>query len=158
MGSVVPRTLRRVVAVAAVLAVSAVGLSTPTSADNGGFTDVPPGAYYAEAVDWLVAENITNGVAPGLFAPDDVVTRDQMAAFLWRFMGSPAPLASPDFTDVPPGVYFTDAVAWLAENGITQGIGNGLYGPAQVVSRSQMAAFLWRLAGSPTPHVAATSS
>ncbi|RMH79389.1 MAG: S-layer homology domain-containing protein, partial [Actinomyces sp.] len=47
--------------------------------------------YYAPAVDWLAARGITTGVGGGRYAPDDPVTRAQMATFLWRLAGSPVP-------------------------------------------------------------------
>ena len=56
---------------------------------TAGFADVPPGRFYSRAVDWLLHRGITAGTAPGRFSPEDVVTRAQMAAFLWRLAGSP---------------------------------------------------------------------
>ena len=47
------------------------------------------GSFYEEAVDWLAASGITTGVDEDRFAPDDPVTRAQMATFLWRRAGSP---------------------------------------------------------------------
>jgi hypothetical protein len=62
-------------------------------APPGGFSDVPAGAYYATAANWLKAEGITTGYAGNAtrFAPDVTVTRAQMAAFLWRMAGQPPP-------------------------------------------------------------------
>ncbi len=51
------------------------------------FTDVQPGAYYADAVDWAVAKEITNGKTATTFAPKDPCTRAEMAAFLFRLSG-----------------------------------------------------------------------
>ena len=45
--------------------------------------------YYADAVDWLLHRGITTGVGGNRFAPNDPVTRAQMATFLWRLAGSP---------------------------------------------------------------------
>jgi len=53
------------------------------------FTDVPSGAYYADAVAWLVGQGITTGTTATTYSPDDPVTRGQMAAFLWRYAGEP---------------------------------------------------------------------
>ena len=55
------------------------------------------------------------------------------------------------FDDVPAGAYYADAVAWAAEQGITGGIGNDLFGPDRLCTRAQMVTFLWRSAGSPEP-------
>ena len=55
------------------------------------------------------------------------------------------------FADVPANSYYADAVLWAAKNGITGGIGNGLFGPNQPCTRAQIVTFLWRAAGSPEP-------
>ncbi|MEZ5165373.1 MAG: S-layer homology domain-containing protein [Acidimicrobiales bacterium] len=62
---------------------------TPGGAPPAGFADVKAGAYYAKAVDWLLYRGITTGVGGNRFAPDDPVSRAQMATFLWRLAGSP---------------------------------------------------------------------
>ena len=54
------------------------------------FFDVLVGAFYAEPVTWLASEGITSGTTPTTFSPDDVVTRGQIATFLWRLAGEPA--------------------------------------------------------------------
>lgn len=113
------------------------------------FADVPEDAYYADAVDWAVRNGITNGVADGIFAPDVSCTRAQAVTFLWRAAGAPAADADCDFTDVDPSDYYYDAVVWAVKNGITNGIGNGLFAPDEVCTRAQIVTFLYRMAGSP---------
>ncbi|MGB0995984.1 MAG: S-layer homology domain-containing protein [Acidimicrobiales bacterium] len=71
-----------------------------------------------------------------------------MATFLWRLEGEPRATTAP-FSDVPRGRYFSEAIDWLFERGITTGTGGRRFSPDAVVTRGQMAAFLWRLAGSP---------
>jgi hypothetical protein len=115
--------------------------------------DVPSGAFFAPAVRCLVHQRITNGIAgqPNRYGPDLVVTRAQMATFLWRLAGQPTPRRPNAFTDVPAGTWFTAAATWLAERGISTGV-NGdptRFAPDRPVTRSQMAAFLWRFANSP---------
>lgn len=121
------------------------------SVDGSGdeFTDVPAGAYYAEAVAWLKAEGITTGTSPTTYSPDQVVTRAQMAAFLHRLVGEPGGNPAHGFSDVPSGTYYSEAVRWLKNEGITTGTSATTYSPGDVVTRAQMAAFLWRLAGEP---------
>lgn len=114
-----------------------------------GFGDVPSGAYYETSVGFLVERGITTGTSPTTYAPDEVVSRAQMAAFLWRFSGERPASGPSGFTDVPSGVYYTEAVAWLAEERITTGTSDTTYSPDLAVSRGQMATFLWRLAGEP---------
>ena len=71
-----------------------------------------------------------------------------MATFLWRFAGEPR-ASSPAFADVPAGSYYHDAVGWLAAQGITTGTSPTTFSPHDIVTRAQMAAFLWRFAGEP---------
>ncbi len=121
----------------------------PAGAPPAGFIDVPSGQYYSEAIDWLASTGITTGTGFGRFSPEDPVTRGQMAAFLWRLEGSPGGSAPAGFVDVPPGRFYSDAVDWLLARGITTGTQPGYFSPDEVVTRGQMATFLWRLAGSP---------
>ncbi len=121
----------------------------PSGAPAAAFSDVPRGTYYSAAVDWLSQTGITTGTGFGRFSPDDPVTRGQMAAFLWRLENRPGGSPRAGFSDVPSGKYYTQAVDWLLHRGITTGLGAGRYGPDEVVTRGQMATFLWRLAGSP---------
>ncbi len=116
---------------------------------TGRFCDVTPSAYYAAAVDWMVARGITTGVSPTLYGPHLTLTRAQMVTFLWREVGSPGGYRSPGFVDVPSGRYYTAAVAWAAATGVTTGVGNGRFAPDEPVTRAQAAAFLHRAAGSP---------
>ncbi len=121
----------------------------PHGSPSSGFSDVPSGQYYSEAVDWLFDAGITTGTSPGIYSPHDPVTRGQLATFLWRLEESP--LGSPwaGFSDVPRGRYYSEAVDWLLAQGITTGTSPGVYSPEDSVTRGQMATFLWRLAGSP---------
>ena len=117
------------------------------------FGDVAPPAFYNDSVSWLVASNITSGIAAGVYAPNGGVTRGQMAAFLWRLQCSPASGTNHSFGDVAPPAFFDTPVSWLVEAGVTGGVAPGVFSPNGPVTRGQMAAFLWRLAGSPAPGV-----
>ncbi|MHC5558883.1 S-layer homology domain-containing protein [Kocuria sp. U4B] len=123
------------------------------------FADVATGHVFYKEIAWLAERGISTGwvSATGVrtYRPAQPVARSQMAAFLYRMAGSPAytpPRVSP-FRDVPTGHVFYKEIAWLAERGISTGwvsaTGVRTYRPAQPVARSQMAAFLYRAAGSP---------
>lgn len=118
------------------------------------FGDVPRGGEVERAVRWLAARGITTGVGGSAanFAPRASVTRGQMAAFLWRLMDRPVAPASCGFTDVAATAFYATAVCWLAANGITTGTNaeGTTFSPNAPVTRSQMARFLWRLAGEPS--------
>lgn len=121
------------------------------SAETGsfGFPDVPLGEFYTEPVSWAVNSDITTGFTDGTFRPAEVVTRAQVAVFLWRLSCSPATTPTGAFSDVPTGQYYSEAVSWLVGTGITSGTGNGRFSPDAAVDRGQMAVFLHRLVGEP---------
>ena len=120
----------------------AAGSPAPKSASN--FTDVPADAYYAKAVAWAVENGITGGTGDGKFSPDATCTRAQAVTFLYRASGSPAVSGNAAFTDVAADAYYAAAVTWAEKNGITGGIGGGLFGSGSNCTRSQIVAFLWR--------------
>ena len=112
------------------------------------FADVPADAYHAKAVEWAVKKGITNGKANGLFGSNDPCTRGQIVTFLWRAAGSPAPKGTAKVpTDVLPGSYCYDAVAWALENGITNGLADGTFGVNNTCTRGQSVTFLYRAMG-----------
>ncbi|MEZ5381862.1 MAG: S-layer homology domain-containing protein [Microthrixaceae bacterium] len=114
------------------------------TAPDPGFGDVPSGSYYENAVAWLAAMGISTGTGPGAYSPNDTVSRAQMAVFLHRAFGSPTGSPPHSFADVPSGSYYTDAVSWLVDQGITSGTGPGTYSPNANVNRAQIAVFLNR--------------
>ena len=116
------------------------------------FTDVAAGAYFARGVDWLVDGALTNGFGgPRRFSPGVTLNRSQMALFLWRLMGRPAPVTSPcEFGDMVNRLQEEiDATCWLKEEGVTRGTNaaSTRYSPLAPVTREQMGAFMFRLAG-----------
>ncbi len=109
------------------------------------FTDVKPGAFYELAVAWAVEKGITKGETDTTFAPDATCTRGQIVTFLWRFKGEPAPVSTTtQFTDVNPGGYYMNAVAWAVEKEITKGLTKTTFGPEATCSRGQVVTFLYR--------------
>ena len=79
-----------------------------------------------------------------MFSPDATCTRAQSVTFLYRAAGSPAVSGSAEFGDVATNAYYADAVAWAAKNGITGGIGGGLFGSGNDCTRAQIVTFLYR--------------
>ena len=112
------------------------------------FADVPADAYYAKAVEWAQKMGITNGKTDVLFGSNDPCTRGQIVTFLWRAAGSPAPKGTVKVpSDVLPGSYCYDAVAWAIENGITNGLADGSFGVNNTCTRGQSVTFLYRTMG-----------
>ena len=121
----------------------AAGCPEPTGTASA-FSDVTAGAYYEKAVAWAVENKITDGVGDGRFDPNGIVNRAQAVTFLYRAKGAPEATASESFTDVPAGEYYADAVAWAVANGITNGMGDGAFAPANSCVRGQTVTFLYR--------------
>ena len=108
------------------------------------FTDVAPDAYYAKAVAWAIENGITTGTAAAAFSPDDTCTRAQAVTFLARALNAEAANTALSFTDVAADAYYAKAVAWAVENGVTDGVGSGLFAPNEHCTRGQIVTFLWR--------------
>ena len=117
---------------------------SPAPKNMSSFTDVPADAFYAKAVAWAVENGITGGTGDGKFSPDATCTRAQSVTFLYRAAGSPKVSSSAEFGDVATNAYYADAVAWAAKNGITGGIGGGLFGSDNNCTRAQIVTFLYR--------------
>ena len=109
------------------------------------FTDVAADAYYAQAVLWAVEKGITNGTSETTFGPDQTCTRAHAVAFLYRMSGSPAAAGS-TFSDVAADAYYSAAVAWAVEKGITNGTSGTTFSPDDTCTRGQIVTFLYRLA------------
>ena len=108
------------------------------------FTDVKAGSYYYDAVLWAVEQGITAGTSATTFAPDLNCSRAQIVTFLYRAAGSPAVSGSPAFSDVASDAYYAKAVKWAQANGITSGIGGGLFGSNDNCTRAQIVTFIYR--------------
>ncbi len=114
------------------------------------FTDVPPAAYFYDAVEWAVANGITAGKTETTFAPNESCTRAQAVSFMYRAAGHPSvDGTNQPFTDVKPADYFATPVQWALENGITAGVTADKFGPHNPCTRGQIVSFLYRAAGSP---------
>lgn len=108
------------------------------------FTDVKAGSDYYDAVLWAVEQGITAGTSATTFAPDLNCSRAQIVTFLYRAAGSPAVSGSPAFSDVASDAYYAKAVKWAQANGITSGIGGGLFGSNDNCTRAQIVTFIYR--------------
>ena len=117
-----------------------------TTPSTPSFKDVPRDHPFYKEIEWMRARGITTGWSDGTFRPNAPVNRDAMAAFFYRYAGSPAysaPAVSP-FSDVSTGSQFYREIAWLADQRITTGWPDGSFRPVQPIERGAMAAFLHR--------------
>ena len=141
----------RVVLLALALVFS-LNLTAFAAVDDTGFSDVDAGSWYADAVAYVRDNGLMSGTSDTTFEPDSTMTRAMLVTTLYRAAGSP-PLGSENlgypFADVPGDAWYADGVYWARQNGVVNGLTEEEFGPDAPVSREQIAAILWRYAGSP---------
>lgn len=126
---------------------------SPAVSQASNFRDVSAGAYYADAAAWASTNGIVTGYGNGLFGSNDPVTREQIAAILWRYQGSPAPAGTAaSFADQSTiSSYAISAVAWARESGIVGGMEGNRFAPKNNATRAQVAMILWNFLRNETP-------
>ena len=110
------------------------------------FHDVTEGDWFYEAVRYAYETGLMDGVGDSLFAPNSETTRAQLVTILYRLAGEPEPGGDSGFSDVAAGTWYTDAVAWAAQNGIVNGVSDTEFAPGDDITREQLAAILYRYA------------
>lgn len=113
------------------------------------FSDVPVGAWYIDAVQYVYDNGIMKGEGYGIFAPNAPMTRAMVAQIMYALAGSPTVSGDMPFTDVPAGRWYYDAVLWANQNGVVVGMGDGTFAPNNNITRQEYAAILYRYENSP---------
>ncbi|MEG2421465.1 MAG: S-layer homology domain-containing protein [Oscillospiraceae bacterium] len=114
-----------------------------------GFTDVSAESYCAKAVDWATENQITKGVSATRFAPEDLITREQMAALLYRYAtvqkisATESKSAYADSAEIAD--FAKQAVDFCSAKGLMQGVGENQFAPKRQAIRAEMAAVLQRM-------------
>ncbi|MPM08903.1 hypothetical protein SDC9_55219 [bioreactor metagenome] len=103
------------------------------------FTDVAVNDWFYRSVDYVYTNGLMNGMSDTIFNPNGTTTRAMLVTVLWRLAGEPAAVGSSGFSDVAAGTWYSEAVAWAAENGIVSGIGGSLFAPNDSITREQLA-------------------
>lgn len=123
----------------------------PEVTGENPFTDVPDGQWYTDAVLWAAENNITDGTSETTFSPNNPLTREQMATFLYRFADfeteEPIEITGDlsGYTDADlVADYAVNAMTWAVGEGVISGIGNNTLAPDNTASRAQMATVLTR--------------
>lgn len=116
---------------------------------NNPFSDVSEGDWYYEAVWFVREQGLMSGYSDGQFAPEDTLSRSQLAQILFNKEGRPAVNYLLQYGDVSTDTWYTEAVRWAAGQGIVSGYGDGTFGPNDPITREQLAVMLWRYSGSP---------
>jgi len=113
------------------------------------YSDVNETSWYYEAVRFANKNGLFYGTSDTTFSPNDDMTRGMLATVLYRLAKEPGTTAKDLFSDVADGKYYSEAIAWAAENKIVAGYGDNRFGPEDSITREQLATILWRYAGSP---------
>lgn len=109
------------------------------------FRDVPTSHSFYKEITWAAARGITSGYSDDTFRPRNPITREAVAAFLYRYAEvDVTPRETQPFTDVPESHGFHDEIAWLAAQNITSGYTDGTFRPQNTVTREAIAAYLHR--------------
>lgn len=114
--------------------------------ETSPFTDVKPSDWYYEGVEYVQEHNLMNGTGGGKFSPDQQMSRGMVATVLHRLAGTPASASVAEFSDVPEGQWYSQAIAWAAEQQIVSGYGDNLFGVHDPITRQQLTAILYRYA------------
>ena len=114
------------------------------------YNDVKAGDWYANAVNYVTLTGLMNGTGDG-FSPNLAINRGMMVTVLYRMAGSPEVTAENPFADVPADTWYTDAVIWASENGITAGTSETTFSPTNSLTREQLATFFYRFADFENP-------
>lgn len=117
----------------------------PTGVTAVSFTDVQPGDWFQEAVQFVQSRGMMNGTSADTFAPYAATSRAMIVTILHRMEESPA-AGSSTFADVPAGEYYAAPVAWASEHGIVTGYSDSAFHPNTPITREQLAAILYRYA------------
>lgn len=117
---------------------------------TSAFTDVAPGAWYAKAVSWAAANGIVNGYGDGTFAPDKSITREEMAAILYRYAAARSYDVSArtglyGYADAAQvSGYAVDAMQWVNAEGLITGVTTDTLVPQGSATRAEVATILMR--------------
>lgn len=117
------------------------------------FPDAPSSGPFADAVEWLGCAGVSSGYPDGTYRPRRTISRGEAARFLYNLEGGDHSAGDhePSFSDVPESHPHHEAIEWLAHEAVARGYPDGTFRPASPVLRQELVAWLWRLAGSPSP-------
>ena len=125
--------------------------------EAGRFVDVPAGAWFSDAVQYVADNGLMVGVDDNHFAPGDLTTRGMVVTVLHRMEGEPSAEGT-GFTDVEDGVWYTEAILWAQANGIVEGYGDGTFHPNASMTREEMMAVFYRYSQYKGSDVSSTSA
>ncbi len=125
------------------------GCPRDESCPAGAYKDVNTGAWYHDGVHYCLENGLMTGYTASRFGPNDYLTRAQLTQILYNLAGRPVVSGSSGFKDVPEEAWYAGAVAWARCTGVVSGYSDTRFAPGDLITREQLAAMIWRYAGSP---------
>ena len=125
------------------LALGANALAAETKVDQ--FTDVQ-NHWAKESIQFVVENDLFNGVSETSFAPNSTMTRGMVTTVLYRLVGSPEVSGESVLDDVPDGLWYSDAVNWAVANNVARGIKTNMFQPNDPVTREDLASMMFGFA------------
>lgn len=111
------------------------------------FDDVNEKDWFTPYIQYVYNNNLMTGITKNIFGPAEILSRAQFATILYRMEGSPKVIYKDIFPDVKDGEFYTEAVMWANEKGIVTGYADQTFGPADMITREQLATMMYRYAG-----------
>ena len=143
------KTCKRIAALLlALILTCSLSVTALAAVEDTGFSDVDADDWFAGSAVYVRDNGIMNGTSATTFDPNGTTSRGQIAAILYRAAGSPAVSGGTAYADVAETAYYASAVRWASANGVVTGYADGTFRPNAPITRQQLAAILWRYAGS----------
>ncbi len=125
------------------------GSGEKTASQTAGFADVPSDAWYAEAVQYCRENGLMAGISDTTFAPEDTLTRAMLVTILWRQAQKPVVNYLMQFSDVPEGRWYSEAIRWAASEKLVAGYHDGRFGTNDPITQKQLELILQRYTDQP---------
>ncbi len=113
---------------------------------QSGFTDVPDDAWYREAVEYVRDQGIMFGMEDTYFGAAQSLERSHFVTMIYRMAGEPQVQFIPEYPDVPDGTFYSLPVTWATKAGVITGYLDGTFGPANMMTREELATMIYRYA------------
>ena len=113
---------------------------------QSGFTDGPDDAWYREAVEYVRDQGIMFGMEDTYFGAAQSLERSHFVTMIYRMAGEPQVQFIPEYLDVPDGTFYSLPVTWATKAGVITGYLDGTFGPANMMTREELATMIYRYA------------
>lgn len=108
------------------------------------YTDLDNTMWYHQGVCYMIEHGYMIGIGDGKWAPEQIITRAEIATILWRIAGSEEVNYALDFSDVEADMWYTEAIEWAVSEEIFLGYGDGKFGPNDQITREQLVLVMYR--------------